>query len=90
MHSKQSVVSVTGNFIAQWNEALQRIALANVNNVGDSARLFALANVSAADASNGGMGIEVFLDNFWRPSMAIQDAALDGNKRTEPQAGWTT
>jgi hypothetical protein len=79
----------SGNFIAQWNEALQRIALANVNNVGDSARLFALANVSAADASMAVWESKYFY-NFWRPSMAIQDAALDGNKRTEPQAGWTT
>jgi hypothetical protein len=79
----------SGNFIAQWNEAMQRIAIANLNNVGDSARLFALANVSAADAAMAVWESKYFY-NFWRPSMAIQDAALDGNKRTEPQAGWTT
>ena len=79
----------SGNFVAQWNEAMQRIANANVNNVGDSARLFALANVAAADAAMAAWEAKIFY-NFWRPSMAIQDAALDGNKRTEPQAGWTT
>jgi hypothetical protein len=79
----------SGNFVAQWNEAMQRIAIANLNNVGDSARLFALANVAAADAAMAAWEAKYFY-NFWRPSMAIQDAALDGNKRTEPQAGWTT
>ena len=79
----------SGNFVAQWNEAVQRIAKANVNNIGDSARLFALANVAGADAAMAVWDAKYFY-NFWRPSTAIQDAALDGNRRTEPQAGWTT
>jgi hypothetical protein len=79
----------SGNFVAQWNEAMRRIASANLNNVGDSARLFALANVAAADAAMAAWEAKYFY-NFWRPSTAIQDAALDGNKRTEPEAGWTT
>src|SRR4029434_7332857 len=41
----------SGKFVAQWNEATRRIAIANVNNIGDSARLFALANVAGADAA---------------------------------------
>jgi hypothetical protein len=79
----------SGNFPAQWNEALRRIAINNVNNIGDSARLFALANVAGADA---GMAVwdSKYFYNFWRPSMAIQDGALDGNSRTQPQAGWVT
>ena len=79
----------SGNFVAQWNEATRRIAIANVNNIGDSARLFALANLAGADSAMAVWDAKYFY-NFWRPSMAIQDAALDGNKRTEPQAGWTT
>ncbi len=78
----------SGNFVAQWNDALQRIATTNLNNVGDSARLFALANLAAADAAMAVWDAKYFY-NFWRPSMAIQDAALDGNPRTVPQAGWT-
>ena len=79
----------SGNFVAQWNEALQRIADSNLNNVGDSARLFALANVAGADAAMAVWESKYFY-NFWRPSMAIQDGALDGNSRTDPQADWTT
>ena len=56
----------SGNFVAQWNEALQRIAIANVNNVGDSARLFALANAAAADAAMAAWDAKYFY-NFWRP-----------------------
>jgi hypothetical protein len=78
----------SGNFVAQWNEALQRIANANVNNVGDSARLFALANTAAADSAMAVWESKYFY-NFWRPSTAIQLGADDGNPRTAPQAGWT-
>ena len=38
------------NFLALWNQALRTIASMHVNNIGDSARLFALANLAIADA----------------------------------------
>jgi hypothetical protein len=77
----------SGNFFAQWNGATRQIAVANLNTVGDSARLFALVNVAAADTSMAVWESKYFY-NFWRPDMAIQGAALDGNARTVPQAGW--
>lgn len=38
------------NFIAQWNRALRAIAAANVDDISDSARLFALENMASADS----------------------------------------
>ena len=40
----------SGNLIDLWQRTLRGIASANLNNIGDSARLFALANMAAADA----------------------------------------
>ena len=39
------------NFVAQWNRALRAIADAQQLDIGDSARLFALANLAAADSA---------------------------------------
>jgi hypothetical protein len=52
-----------------------------------SARLFALLNLSFAD------GVIAFYDtkytyNFWRPVTAIQGAAIDGNPQTIPDPAW--
>lgn len=41
----------SGNFIAQWNEAIRGIAGTHIFDIGDSARLFALASLAAADAA---------------------------------------
>jgi hypothetical protein len=63
------------------------VATARLTDIGDSARLFALALVSSADT-----GINVWNNkrtyNFWRPSSAILNAAGDGNSATEPDAAW--
>ena len=63
-----------------------------LNRLGDSARLFALANLAGADA-----GIRAWNSkkhyNFWRPITAIQQllpADNDGNPLTEADPGWTT
>ena len=40
----------TDNFFVQWERILRDIAGTNINNIGDSARLFALAYMAAADA----------------------------------------
>jgi hypothetical protein len=74
-----------GNFVAQWNEATRRIAIANVNNIGDSARLFALANLAGCRFRNGGVGREVFLqtsgDRAWRSRMRHSMATGERNRR---------
>ena len=64
----------------------------SLGTLGDSARLFALANLAGADA-----GIRAWNSkkhyNFWRPITAIQQALPeddDGNPETEADAGWTS
>ena len=77
-----------GNYVAQWNETVRQIADNHLDEVGDSARLFALANLAAADAAMAVWDSKVFY-NFWRPVTAIPEGASDGNARTDPEAGWT-
>jgi len=64
----------------------------SLGTLGDSARLFALANLAGADA-----GIRAWNSkkhyNFWRPITAIQQVLPeddDGNPETEADAGWTS
>ena len=76
------------NFFAQWNEVLRQVADANVSDPGDSARLFALANIAAADAAIAVWDSKSFY-NFWRPSSAIQNGANDGNMKTLGDVAWT-
>ena len=77
----------TDNFLALWERTLRGIAAANINNIGDSALLFALANMSAADAT-----ITAWVDkkhwNFWRPITAIREGENDGNRRTAGDPTW--
>jgi hypothetical protein len=70
-----------GNFVFQWNETLRQIADAQTMSVGDGARLFALANLAAADAAIAVWDSKVFY-NFWRPVTGIAEGDNDGNART--------
>ena len=62
--------------------ATQNLSLA------DSARLFAMLYVSAADALVAGFDSKFFY-GFWRPVTAIPAADTDGNPDTEADALWT-
>lgn len=77
-----------GNYVAQWNETLRQIADAQLSTSGERARLFALANLAAADAAMAVWESKIFY-NFWRPSTAIQQGNDDPNARTAGDAGWT-
>lgn len=85
---QNDLIRFWGNFGGQWNGAIRLIADAHVPDVGDKARLFALASYANADAL-----ISVFETkyhyNFWRPITAIREGDNDGNPNTEGQAGWT-
>ena len=76
------------NYVVQWNETLRQIAGARLLTVGDSARLFALSNLAAADAAMAIWDSKDFY-NFWRPITAIQEGSDDGNPLTDGDAGWT-
>jgi hypothetical protein len=70
-----------------WNEIAQTATLGHELTTAQTARLFALLNLSFAD------GVIAFYDskytyNFWRPVTAIQEAALDGNPQTIPDPAW--
>jgi hypothetical protein len=54
----------------------------------DSALLFAMMNLSAADAAINCWNDKYYWD-FWRPWTAIQRADEDGNPDTEPDPSWT-
>jgi hypothetical protein len=76
-----------GNFVVMWNKVLRDIDSAHVNNIGDSARLFALADMAMADA------IITCWDSkryyvFWRPITAIQLGDTDGNDKTTEDPTW--
>jgi hypothetical protein len=53
----------------------------------DAARMFAAADMSAADTIIS-VWYEKYVDGFWRPSTAINLADTDGNPATEPDPNW--
>jgi hypothetical protein len=75
------------NFFTQWNRALRWIADHYHLKTGDTARLFALANMSMADAV-----ITVWDSkrhhNVWRPVTAIREGDNDGNSHTAGDVQW--
>jgi hypothetical protein len=73
------------NYLPQWNRALRAIAVAHVNDLGDSARLFALANLAAADAFIACWDSKYFY-SYWRPITAIRED--DGDARTDGDPNW--
>ena len=62
----------TDNFFAQWNRALRAISSKHVHRIGDSARLFALANMATADAVITAWDSKKHY-TFWRPLTAIRE-----------------
>jgi membrane-associated phospholipid phosphatase len=79
----------TDNTISHWNRIAVTLALERHNRLSENARLFALLNLSMADA-----GIAVwdakFVFRFWRPFSAIPLADDDGNPATVADPGWKT
>jgi hypothetical protein len=75
------------NFVTMWQRTLRGIAAARFINVGDSARLFALANIAGADAVIGAWDNKKYW-NFWRPITAIQEGDDDGNAKTAGDPTW--
>jgi len=71
-----------------WQRAVRDISTANVTNISDSSRLFALATMSGADAVITAWDSKITYV-FWRPSMAIQQGDLDGNPNTIGDPAWT-
>jgi hypothetical protein len=70
-----------------WNRSLRGIASTYLTRIGDSARLFALANIALADALITSWNTKIYW-NFWRPITAIHEGANDGNPRTAGDPSW--
>src|SRR5262245_54984889 len=75
------------NYVVLWNSVVRELAEAHVRNIGDSARLFALVSLSAADAQITAWDTKVAY-NFWRPITAIRLGGTDGNPRTIEDPNW--
>jgi hypothetical protein len=76
-----------GNYIILWNRAIRDIAAAHVNNIGDSARLFALVDMAMADAVITAWDTKNAYV-FWRPITAIRLGDKDTNPDTVGDPDW--
>jgi membrane-associated phospholipid phosphatase len=70
-----------------WNEIAQTAALGHHLNLPQSARLFALLNISLADTTIALFDAK-YTYRFWRPVTAVQLAGNDGNPLTQPNPTW--
>jgi len=75
------------NFPVQWNRTLRAIAGRYLHRSGDTARLFALANLATADALITSWDSKRFYA-VWRPVTAIQEGEADGNPATAGDPAW--
>ena len=73
-----------------WNEVARNLAEdpRYAVDLADSALLFAMLNLSGADAGINCWNDKYYWD-FWRPWQAIHEADTDGNPATEPDGSWT-
>jgi hypothetical protein len=75
------------NIVQIWGLGLRDIATANIDDIGDSARLFALNYIANADAIICAWASKYYFV-FWRPVTAIQEGDNDGNPQTEGDPDW--
>jgi hypothetical protein len=71
-----------------WNPVAANLAESSSLGMADSARLFAMLNLAAADAHINCWNDKYHFD-FWRPWQAIRQADTDGNPATEADPSWT-
>jgi hypothetical protein len=87
---EQTHIAIFWQQIPPWN-AVARNLIADPQyavDIVDSALLFAMMNLSTADAAINAWNDKYYWD-FWRPWAAIQRADEDGNPDTEPDPSWT-
>jgi hypothetical protein len=75
------------NTPALWNRALRGVASRYLRRTGDTARLFALANLATADAVITCWDSKKFYA-YWRPVTAIREGDTDGNPATLADPAW--
>jgi PAP2 superfamily len=72
---------------ALWNRVFRALVASQQLDIVDSARLFAMENLAAADAAIGCWNDKYYWQ-FWRPITAIREANTDGNPATEADPTW--
>jgi hypothetical protein len=72
---------------AIWNRVYRSLAASEGLDIVESARLYAMANLAAADGSIGCWN-DKWHWSFWRPITAIREAGGDGNPATDPDPAW--
>ena len=77
------------NFGGAWQAAARELAMKKEMPLAECARLFALLNMSLANAYIVNWDAKYHY-NFWRPVTAIRNGDQDGNDATERDAGWTS
>ena len=75
------------NYPVLWNQVLRDIAGTHVDNISDSSRLFALADMAMADALITSWNSKIYYV-AWRPITAIQEGNNDGNPLTVGDPSW--
>ena len=75
------------NYVVLWNRAVRDLVAEHVDNIGDSARLFALVNLAMADAIITAWDTKNTYAT-WRPITAIRLGNDDGNPDTIGDPDW--
>lgn len=73
----------------RWNRIARTVATKKGLDLWQNARLFGLLNMALADGYVASFDTKYKAYNYWRPVTAIQNAATDGNPRTEADPTWT-
>jgi hypothetical protein len=76
------------NLFALWNRVARDVARGAGMSLIETARLFALVNVSLNDGLQTSQASK-FVYGLWRPITAIRQADLDLNPATDPETGWS-
>jgi hypothetical protein len=75
------------NYLSVWNNIIRDAATSRGLSLAETARVFALVNVSVHDALQTAQTSK-FVYGLWRPVMAIRQADTDLNAATDPDASW--
>jgi membrane-associated phospholipid phosphatase len=76
-----------GNTPLYWNRIASQISASRSLSLTENAHLFALLNVSMADAGIACWDTK-YRYVFWRPITAIREGDTDGNPSTDPDPAW--
>jgi hypothetical protein len=77
-----------GNTALYWNRIASQISAQRSLTLSENAHLFALLNISMADAAIACWDAK-YRYAFWRPITAIRSGDIDGNPATDLDAVWT-